>query len=131
MPAAIAQNVLDGKRYLSLETYRKTGKSVQTPVWFAAAPDAGSHVVYVYSGADTGKMKRIRQNPTIRIAPCGARGTVTGPWIDARARFVSGDEFQLGMRLLNRKYRLWKQILDLLFRLKPGDMRVVIAIEFM
>ena len=120
--------IFDQARYLSLETFRKSGTGVKTPVWFAAA-DTDRDLLYVYSGADSGKMKRVRRDGVVRIAPCGARGSVTGPWVDARAAFVTGEEFKEGMRLLNRKYRPWKQILDLMFRLRPRDRRVVIAIR--
>ena len=61
-------------RYLSLETYRRTGQAVATPVWFVVDRD----VIYVYSLATAGKVKRIRNNPRVRIAPCDARGRLTG-----------------------------------------------------
>jgi PPOX class probable F420-dependent enzyme len=110
-------NVFDGKRYLSLETYRKTGRGVRTPVWFAAAAaEAGGPKLYVYSTADSGKAKRIRRTGVVKIAPCDARGRVTGSWIAAHATIVGREEFDRGMRLLNRKYRPWKQILDLFAR---------------
>ena len=109
---------LDGKKYLNLETYRKSGKGVRTPVWFAVevtpadAAAANTPKLYVYTTADSGKAKRIRQSSVVKIAPCDVRGTVTGQWIDAHAKIVSGEEFVRGMRLINRKYCPWKQILD-------------------
>ena len=121
---------LDGKKYLSLETFRKSGAGVRTPVWFAAAPiEAGVLKLYVYTTGDSGKAKRLRRNGAVRIAPCDARGKVTGPWIDARAAIVGEDEFKRGMRLLNRKYWPLKQILDLSVLLFPRHRRVMILIE--
>jgi PPOX class probable F420-dependent enzyme len=115
-----------GKRYLSLETYRKTGRGVRTPVWFAAEPaESGPPKLYVYSTADSGKAKRIRRTGVVKIAPCDARGRVTGPWTAAHATIVGGEEFERGMRLLNRKYWPWKRILDMFVR----HARVVIAIR--
>jgi PPOX class probable F420-dependent enzyme len=123
-------DVLDGKKYLSLETYRKSGTGVRTAVWFAAAPvQAGDVTLYVYSTADSGKAKRLRGNGAVRIAPCDARGNVTGRWINARATIVTGDEAERGMRLLNRKYCPVKQILDLSVLLFPRHQRVVISIQ--
>ena len=58
------------QRYLNLETYRKTGQPVATPLWFAV--DRG--VIYAYSLATAGKVKRIRNNPKVRIAPCDGAG---------------------------------------------------------
>jgi PPOX class probable F420-dependent enzyme len=116
----------EGKRYLSLESYRKNGSGVRTPLWFAAgAPDA----LYAYTLANSGKAKRIRRTNAVKIAPCDARGNTAGPWIDARAEIVSGAEFDHGMRLINRKYRPWKQILDLSVLLFRRRQRIVLAIR--
>ena len=119
----------DGQKYLSLETFRKNGTGVRTPVWFAAAPPDEAPKLYVYTTAEAGKVKRIRHNGAVRIAPCGMRGEVTGPWIDARAEIVTGDEFDRGMRLLNRKYRPWKQIGDLFVLLFRHHERSVLTIR--
>ena len=81
-----------GEKYLNLETYRKNGKAVATPVWFAQ--DGG--VLYIYSLADAGKVKRIRNNPRVRVAPCDMRGKLEGEWVEARARIVQGDEAAKG-----------------------------------
>ena len=126
MNTQAALDAFDGKRYLNLETYRQSGRGVRTPVWFAAAPvEAGCPKLYVYSTAASGKAKRIRRTGVVKIAPCDARGQVTGSWIAAHATIVGADEFERGMRLLNRKYWPWKQILNLFGRHE----RVVIAIR--
>jgi uncharacterized protein len=126
MNTPVGLDAFDGKRYLNLETYRKSGRGVRTPVWFAAAPaEAGGPKLYVYSTADSGKAKRIRRTAVVKIAPCDARGRVTGSWIVAHAAIVGREEFERGMRLLNRKYWPWKQILGLFARHE----RVVIAIR--
>jgi PPOX class probable F420-dependent enzyme len=124
MDAALA-----GKRYLNLETYRRNGKGVRTPVWFAAAQEPGGPKLYVYTLANSGKAKRIRRTGVVRIAPCDSRGKVTGGWIAARAEIVSGEAFDRGMQLLNQKYRPWKQIMDFSVLLFAGHVRVVIAIR--
>jgi PPOX class probable F420-dependent enzyme len=125
-----------GQRYLSLETYRRSGAGVRTPVWFATALDGpnelketGAPRLYVYTTADSGKAKRIRRTGVVKIAPCDARGKVTGAWVPAHTALVGGAAFERGMRLLNRKYRPWKQVLDLAVRLFPRHQRVMIAIE--
>jgi PPOX class probable F420-dependent enzyme len=130
MNAGVGLDAFDGKRYLNLETYRKSGKGVRTPVWFAAAPaQASGPKLYVYTTADSGKAKRIRRTGVVKIAPCDARGRVTGAWTVARAELVGGEAFDNGMRLINRKYRPWKQILDLSLLLFPRHQRVMIAIQ--
>jgi hypothetical protein len=117
-----------GQKYLSLETYRRDGRGVPTPLWFAAAP-GGEPVLYVYTLHSSGKAKRLRRSPEAKIAPSDSRGKVTGAWIPVHATFVSGAEFDRGMALLNRKYWPWKTILNatvLFFRRRE---RVVIAIR--
>ena len=133
MSTALELAVLEGKRYLSLETYRKSGTGVRTPVWFAVeptnAPASNPRKLYVYTVTDSGKAKPIRQNGVVKIAPCDARGNVSGKWIDAHAEIVSGDEFGRGMRLIKSKYRPWKQILDLFALLFRRHECIMLAIR--
>ena len=123
--AAHGLTAFDGKKYLSLETFRKSGKGVRTPVWFAADTEER---LYVYTTADSGKAKRVRQTGAVRIAPCDVRGNVTGSWIDAHAEIVDVEAYDHGMRLIDRKYWPWKQLLDLFARLRPSHQRVMLAI---
>ncbi len=102
---------LAGEKYISLESYRRSGAGVRTPVWFAADP--GATELYVFTTASAGKTKRIRRNRAVRIAPCDARGRVTGAWLDATAEIMDGPAAARAMRLLGRKYFPVKQALDL------------------
>lgn len=103
---AVSADKLDafaGEKYLSLETYRKTGIPVRTPVWFAR-DDRDPATLFLYTEINAGKVKRIRNNPSVKIAPCTMRGTVKGEWLPATARLVGGEEATRGHALLNRKY---------------------------
>ena len=104
-----------GHKYLNLETFKKSGDGVKTPVWFAADPstslDSSAGKLYAYTIGVSGKVKRIRNNPRVRIAPCTMRGEVLGDWVEARAEIVTDEEAARGMQLLNKKYFPWKQIL--------------------
>jgi uncharacterized protein len=91
-----------GQKYISLETFKKNGQGVKTPVWFVE--DNGA--LYVYTEADSWKVKRIRNNPRVRVAVCNMRGVVKGPWMDATATFVEGEERVAADRLLDKKYFL-------------------------
>ena len=105
-----------GHKYLNLETFKKDGTGVKTPVWFAADPssslDSTDAKLYVYTIGVSGKVKRIRNNPRVKVAPCDMRGKVLGDWVDARAQIVTGEEDIRGVQLLNKKYFPWKQLLD-------------------
>jgi PPOX class probable F420-dependent enzyme len=120
---------LQGHKYVNLETFRKNGQAVRTPVWFAAEPaESVPQTLYVYSTSDSGKAKRIRNNSRVRVAPCDVRGNLRGDWIEARAAIVTGDEAVRGMRLVNQKYFPWKQILAF-FAYFSRQARVVFAIR--
>ena len=112
------------EKYLSLETYRKNGSPVATPVWFAE--DGG--VFYIYSLINAGKVKRIRNNSHVRVAPCDMRGKLTGEFVDAEARILDRAGEEKGHRLLNQKYGLLKRIGDFMSKLRKRE-RAVIAIE--
>jgi PPOX class probable F420-dependent enzyme len=113
-------------KYVSLETFRKTGVGVRTPVWFAADP-AAPQSLYVYSEADAGKVKRIRNNPHVRLAPCDIRGSVRGAWIDGQARIIEGAEADKAQQLLRRKYGWMKRLGDFFSRLM-GHKQALLAI---
>jgi PPOX class probable F420-dependent enzyme len=122
-------DVFQQDKYLNLESFRKNGQGVRTPVWFACDSVSGPpKALYVYSEADSGKAKRIRRNSRIRIAPCDMRGKLLGDWIEAKAEIVTGEEAGRGMRLLNAKYAPWKKLFDLFSRFKRRG-HVVFAIH--
>lgn len=117
-----------GHKYLNLETFKKNGEGVKTPVWFAAEPSArlesSEAKLYVYTIGVSGKVKRIRNNGRVKIAPCSASGGLRGEWVDARAEIVTGAEAEHGMRLLNKKYVPWKQLLDFFAKFRPRERTV-------
>jgi PPOX class probable F420-dependent enzyme len=104
---------LEGQNYISLETFKKSGEGVKTPVWFVLQDG----VLYVYTEADSWKIKRIRNNPRVRVAICNMRGDVKGPWLDATASIIAGDEQIAVDKLLSRKY-LMKRIFGVFSKLR-------------
>ena len=107
-----------GQKYLNVETYRRTGTPVRTPVWFAY-DDQDPATLYVYTAANAGKVKRIRNNAGVKVAPCTMRGTPKGEWAAATARLVDDAEAARAHALLNRKY--WpKRMIDFF---SPGRRR--------
>jgi hypothetical protein len=119
-----SHRALSGRKYISLETYRRNGAGVHTPVWFAEADGT----FYVYSLAEAGKVKRVRTTPRVRVAPCDLRGNLKGDWIEGEARLVDGDEDKRGHALLNQKYWPWKSLGNFLSWLL-GRRRAILAIR--
>jgi PPOX class probable F420-dependent enzyme len=110
----------DDHKYLSLETFKKDGRGVQTPVWFVLHDGA----LYVYTEADSWKVKRIRNNPRVRVALCTMRGRVTGPWTEGTASIVQDAERDLADRLLDRKYFL-KRLANWFRRVSPRERAMI------
>lgn len=113
-------------KYLNLQTFRKSGEGVPTPVWFAG--DNGA--MYARTFEKTGKVKRLRSEPRVRVVPSDARGTPEGEWVDAEVRMVDAhsEEARRANRLLNRKYGLMKRLVEPVFGLRYGKV-VTIAIQ--
>jgi PPOX class probable F420-dependent enzyme len=93
---------LRGEKYISLETFKRSGEGVKTPIWFVRDGDS---LVFMTS-AKAWKVKRLRRNPACRLAACNVTGSrIKGAWLDgACARVDSPEAVAAGYRLLARKY---------------------------
>ncbi len=80
-------NDLANARYCSLATFRRDGRKVATPVWFAASGD----FFYVFSAGNAGKVKRLRNSSRAEVARCDARGRLRGGWHVAEAALIEDD----------------------------------------
>lgn len=107
-------------KYINLETYRKNGQPVRTPVWFMI----DNNLVYVVTSADTGKVKRLRNNPVVRIMPSGFRGEPKGEWMKGKARFAEGTEAERVIQLRKKRYGLQARLVGII-----RDASTVIAIQ--
>ena len=118
---------LGRERYVNLATFRRNGLEVQTPVW--VAPD-GDHLV-VYTNVTSGKIKRIRNDGRVRLAPCDARGRLRGEWVEARARLRSDPAaVERGLAAIRRKYGWQADLLRLGARLSGRwAQRAVVEID--
>lgn len=113
------------EKHLNLLTFKRDGTGIPTPVWFV---ESGG-TIYVYSLADAWKVKRVRNNPHVRIAPCDIRGKLKGEWVDAEAHIVASEgEAKTAHHLLEKKYGWMKKIGALWSRLRKRQ-HAVIAIN--
>jgi len=112
------------QRYVNLETYRKSGQGVRTPLWFIEQQG----VLYMRTPAPSAKVKRIRNNPHVRIVPSDVRGNPIGEWIEGKAQLIATDDAEWVNQLVKRKYGLFKRLIDIRSRLK-GTQYVVIAVH--
>ena len=118
---------LDRNAYFSLETFRKSGVGVKTPVWFAA----GEGRAYVFSESRAGKIKRLRNDDRVRVAPCSVRGAIQGDWMEGRARVIDDPaQVDSAYRALRRKYGWQLMLTDALSKLSGRyDQRAMIEVE--
>jgi PPOX class probable F420-dependent enzyme len=93
---------LSGRRYVSLTTFRRDGTPVATPVWLVGYEDG----IAVWTGARTGKVKRLRRDPAVTVAPCTFRGRLLGEPVAGRARLLSPEDNARVRASIRRKYRL-------------------------
>jgi hypothetical protein len=90
----------EGRQFLRLTTFRRSGEGVPTPVWFASLERS----LGVFTAAGTGKVKRLRREGRVLIAPCTFRGRLKGPEQEARARLADGDGATRIHAALDAKY---------------------------
>jgi PPOX class probable F420-dependent enzyme len=81
-------NQLSKAKFISLETYKRNGEPVSTPVWFVE--DSG--LIYFHSPAKSWKVKRLQRNPVVRLAPCARFGRIEGDWLKGKATRIDGEE---------------------------------------
>ena len=104
---------MEGKE-ISLITYTKKGDPIATPVWFVEKDEK----IYFITVEKRYKLKRIRNNPNVRIAQCSFRGKVKGDYIEGDARILTKEESEPIKELFRKKYRTFK----IMFKLdKEGE----------
>ena len=95
------------QRTILLTTFRRTGEGVGTPVNIVVDGDRA----FVRSWSTSGKAKRLRRDPHVRIAPATRRGQPTGEAVEAEARPAKPGDVALARTLLRRKYPLLQGLL--------------------
>ena len=95
---------LEGQKYISLTSFRKSGIGVRTPVWFAQA----NGKLYIFTNPKSGKVKRIRNNPKVKVAASTMRGKITGPEFEVRARILPAEDWPDARALMQQKYWLMR-----------------------
>jgi len=112
-------------QYMALETFRKNGQGVVTPVWVTREGET----LYVLTVDMTWKVKRINNNSRVRLAICDARGNLHSEFIEATAEVMdTPQQWQAMKRRARAKYGLMFRLFMLMGRLRKSHY-VVIKIE--
>jgi PPOX class probable F420-dependent enzyme len=112
------------QRYVNLESFRKNGQGIRTPLWFVEAQG----VLYMRTPAASAKVRRMRNIPHVRVVPSDVRGNPIGEWVDGEAQLIPAAEAEWVNGLVKRKYGLLKRLIDLRSRFK-GTEYIVIAVH--
>lgn len=113
-------------QYISLETFRKNGQGVKTPVWVAGEDEK----LFVWTQGNSWKVKRIRNNSEVRMATGDARGHTSGDWLTGKARVLeTSEEKSVMQRRLAKKYGVIFRLFQLMGRLRGRSDQVVIEIS--
>lgn len=113
---------LAAERYVLLTTYRRTGDPVATPIWVAG--DNGELVVW--TERHSGKVKRVRRDPAVRIQACDLRGRGThGLEVTGQARLLDDAGSERVRHAIARKYGLFGRVTMFFSRLRGGRERTI------
>lgn len=89
-------------RTVRLTTFRRDGRPVATPVSLVVDGDRA----FVRTYKTSGKFKRLRNDPSVEVAPSTFRGEPLGPAVAARARILDDREAEHARRLIEAKHRV-------------------------
>jgi PPOX class probable F420-dependent enzyme len=98
-----------GRKYGVVVTYRRSGEAVPSPVWFGLDTEGRA---YLRTGRDTGKVKRIRNDPRAILAPSSVRGKPTGPAVAGTARVVPKEEWPHAEAALAAAYGFGRKVYE-------------------
>ncbi len=97
------------EKYIALETFRKNGNAVKTPVWFVEYDD----MIWVVTREFTGKVKRLRNNYRVNVAVSNFSGKPKGKWFSGHAKMIQGDLAQNAISLRDKKYGIMAKLVGI------------------
>ena len=108
--------ISDKEKYINLATQKKDGTFVNTPVWFTK--DEQSNDYFIFSAGEAGKVKRIRNFSSVKVAICNFKGDLRGDWVSAQAELIDEeDSITRAYGQFQRKYSLSLKVINFFSRL--------------
>ena len=108
---------LEKHRCINLTTYRKNSQPVVTTVWFVSIRDR----LYIWTENNSGKIKRIRNNSRVELAPATHSGRILGPCFTAQARLLPPEEWGPPEAAFNRRYGSRKRFFEFIWKVKKAE----------
>ncbi|MDH5666006.1 MAG: pyridoxamine 5'-phosphate oxidase family protein [Nitrosopumilus sp.] len=97
---------IKSEKYISVETYKKDGTAVKTPVWFTIK----DNLVYVVTRDQTGKIKRLKNNHNVKIATCNIKGKISGKWVSGTVEILGEYETKEAVKRRDKKYGFFSKV---------------------
>jgi len=112
-PAADLEALFPG-RYLSVTSFKHDGTGVATPLWFVFHDER----LFALTDLHSGKVRRLRHNPRVLVAPCRASGKLRGEPLPARAEVLTENaDLERVQKLLIERYKFSYRLVMLMYRL--------------
>ncbi len=109
------------KKYINLQTFKKNGKIVSTPVWFVLI----NNEILFRSDRNSGKVKRIRNNNNVKLSICDIRGNIKGQTYTGIANFQDKSRYKEINSLFDKKYSLMSPILKIVYKLRKINLVIL------
>jgi len=101
-------------RYLSLTSFKRDGTGVATPLWFVRD---GSRLLAL-TDLHSAKVRRIRRDPRVLVAPCGPSGKLRGEAVPAHVEVLTAiPDLERTQKLLMQRYKLSYRVIGLIYRI--------------
>jgi PPOX class probable F420-dependent enzyme len=110
-------------KYINIQSYKKTGQPISTPVWFIIKDNK----IFFRTSHNSGKIKRIRNNNNVKFALCDIRGKIKGEWYEGIAKIENDSDNSILFRI-NKKYGLSSRLMKIFYKIKKIDI-VILSIE--
>jgi hypothetical protein len=105
----VTRSDLADEAYVNLETFKRDGSGVRTPVWVASLDGK----MVIFTDGTSYKVKRLRRNPKVCVAACDVRGGTAGPWAEGTCTIVDApDREERAYEVLRAKYGLQMRAID-------------------
>ena len=113
------------QKYINLETYRKDQTPVKTHDWFIINNDR----IHITTKETTGKVKRLRNNQTARIAICSIKGDIKSNWVNVDVqKIIQESDVEKIIKLRKKKYGFSARLISM-FTSQKGK-TVAYSLEF-
>ena len=92
--------MFSGRRYISLESYTDKGEARQTLL--GTLEHDG--LLYFRTDPKSGKVRRIQENPHVRVILSDRHGGLAGSWLEGEAHVLEGDEKDRVLAVFRKEY---------------------------